>query len=127
MRIAIRLLIACTVFTNIAWANEFSASYFVFTSDPQYPWTKRTDEGLSEDQGWAKQESETRIRAQYSSINQAHNTYGKQLKAVFINGDLTAFGHYWQLQTMYPLFRILTPPYYLGLGNHDYKNGSASN
>ena len=122
MKITVRFFVAVTFFASTVFANEFSASYFVFTSDPQYPWTKRTDEGLSEDQGWAKQESETLIRTQYNSVNQVHNTYGKQLKAVFINGDLTAFGHYWQLQTMYPLFRILTPPYYLGIGNHDYKN-----
>lgn len=107
MKIAILFFDAVTFFASTVFANEFSASYFVFTSDPQYPWTKRTDEGLSEDKGWAKQESEMLIRTQYNSVNQVHNTYGKQLKAVFINGDLTAFGHYWQLQTMYPNASLL--------------------
>uniref|UniRef100_A0A915HZB0 Calcineurin-like phosphoesterase domain-containing protein n=1 Tax=Romanomermis culicivorax TaxID=13658 RepID=A0A915HZB0_ROMCU len=48
------------------------------------------------------------------------------IKAVIINGDLTAFGHHDELATFETLLEEarlkLGIPFYMGLGNHDYAN-----
>ena len=45
-------------------------------------------------------------------------------KAVFINGDLTAYGHPWQFEEYKRQIAKLSPSlgFFPGLGNHDYKN-----
>jgi Cytolysin, a secreted calcineurin-like phosphatase len=94
---------------------------FVVTSDPQYPWTDKTDAGISENKEVQKERSEQLIRNQYNSINQ----YASQIDStvpVIINGDITAFGHDWQWKKMNELFGVLNTPYYYGLGNHDIEN-----
>jgi cytolysin (calcineurin-like family phosphatase) len=98
-----------------------AASWFVVTSDPQYPWTPRDDgeqtaQGPADDHAWSRQ----LITEQYDSINRF--TQGKQHRATFINGDLTAFGHQWQIDYMKSAIAKLRGPVYLGLGNHDYEN-----
>jgi cytolysin (calcineurin-like family phosphatase) len=86
-------------------------SYVVVTSDPQYPWGPGPDVAAN---------SRQLIAEQYASINRF--AAGKNVRATFVNGDLTAFGHTWQIAYMQGALKTLTTPVYLGLGNHDYQN-----
>ena len=94
-----------------------ASSWFVVTSDPQYPWTPFTDGtgGKSNDEHFF---SRYLINEQYASINRF--AVGRTVVGTFINGDLTAYGHDWQVQFMQGAIKRLTQPVYLGLGNHDY-------
>ncbi|PGU00843.1 phosphoesterase [Bacillus cereus] len=94
---------------------------FVFTSDPQYPWTEKTDNNQTESDSEKERRSENFIRNQYKSINE----YTSQISTrtpVLINGDITAYGHGWQWDKMNELFNTLESSYYIGLGNHDIQN-----
>lgn len=103
-------------------STEFSSTgSIVITSDPQYPWTDKTDRNEPESDSEKNARSEQLIRDQYSSINaymQSVSTPGP----VLINGDITAFGHGWQWNKMKELLGTLQAPYYYGLGNHDIEN-----
>ncbi|MDO6632229.1 metallophosphoesterase family protein [Bacillus thuringiensis] len=93
----------------------------VFTSDPQYPWTEKTDAGTSETDSEKERRSENFIKNQYKSINE----YTSQLLTrtpVLINGDITAYGHGWQWDKINKLLKTLEPSYYISLGNHDIEN-----
>ncbi|MGE1128905.1 metallophosphoesterase [Bacillus wiedmannii] len=110
---------------DISISNKKDVSgAFVVTSDPQYPWTDKTDNGQTESESEKKRRSEEFIREQYNSINE----YTSQLTGitettpVLINGDLTAFGHPWQWDKMKSLLGILNSPIFPGLGNHDIEN-----
>lgn len=94
----------------------------VFTSDPQYPWYDGIPEGLNNNEYDKKNQanSERMIREQYQDINKLNREIG--VAAVIINGDLTAFGHKYQLDKMKELLKTLEVDYYIGLGNHDYEN-----
>lgn len=94
---------------------------FVVTSDPQYPWTDKTDAQLYEDDSVAKKRSEALIIEQYNNINNYASRSNKNL-VVLVNGDLTAFGHGYQRSKMSQLLNILKPPVRWGLGNHDIQN-----
>ncbi|WP_342310488.1 metallophosphoesterase [Burkholderia pyrrocinia] len=99
------------------------SSWFAFTSDPQFPWTDKTDEGVSETEEAKKARSRELITQQYDSINSLKRELGDRLAAVLVNGDLTAFGHWSELQTYYnELLPRLKPRVFIGLGNHDYGN-----
>ncbi|TBX38919.1 hypothetical protein E0M35_28475 [Bacillus thuringiensis] len=97
---------------------------FVVTSDPQYPWTDRTDNGQTESESEKERRSEQLIREQYNSINEytSRLTGMTEPTPVLINGDLTAFGHPWQWDKMNSLLGILKSPIFMGLGNHDIEN-----
>lgn len=97
---------------------------FVVTSDPQYPWTDKTDNGQTESESEKKRRSEQLIREQYNSINEYTSQLTGMTEAtpVLINGDLTAFGHPWQWDKMESLLGILKSPIFMGLGNHDIEN-----
>ncbi|PEE68564.1 metallophosphoesterase [Bacillus thuringiensis] len=97
---------------------------FVVTSDPQYPWTDKTDNNETETESEQKRRSEQLIREQYNSINEytSQLTGMTEVTPVLINGDLTAFGHPWQWDKMNSLLSVLKSPIFPGLGNHDIEN-----
>lgn len=94
-------------------------TYMIITSDPQYPWKPEYD-GVKGDCGEEGACSRALIEAQYASINRF--VRNKHVLGTFINGDLTAFGHGWQIGYMRTAIKSLRTPVYLGLGNHDYEN-----
>jgi hypothetical protein len=94
----------------------------IVTSDPQYPWTERTDGGGPESEGDRERRSEALITEQYRSIVAYRAARPGQDIPVFVNGDLTAYGHGYQRDVMARLLGILGDNVHLGLGNHDYQN-----
>lgn len=94
----------------------------IVTSDPQYPWTTRTDARLPESDAERDARSRALIEEQYRSIAAYRAARPGQDIPVFINGDLTAYGHGWQRDVMTRLLRILGDNVHFGLGNHDYEN-----
>lgn len=119
IRIFVFIVLLISSFRSVA-QNHF---YVIFSSDPQYPWSESAEE---EDK--KKEESKVRISSQYRSMTKIANDMEKSIpridvKSVIINGDLTAFGHGWQLDEYKDLLaKNLYIPFYLGLGNHDYAN-----
>jgi predicted phosphohydrolase len=107
--------------SNVHPNNNASWSYVV-TSDPQYPWTDKTDAGISESESVKRARSEELIRSQYNDINDYNNSLESE-STVMINGDITAYGHDYQWVKMFDhLMPLLNRPYYFGLGNHDIEN-----
>ncbi|QEZ70851.1 hypothetical protein D4A35_18115 (plasmid) [Paraclostridium bifermentans] len=100
--------------------NIENSGSLAITSDPQYPWTDKTDNNESETESEQRSRSYTLISNQYNSINSYTNSVEKS--SILINGDITAFGHSWQRDTMTSLLSILEKAYYYGLGNHDIIN-----
>ncbi|WP_312935176.1 metallophosphoesterase family protein [Pseudomonas sp.] len=96
---------------------------FVFASDPQYPWTPASDDGLEQSNAARDLQSQALIKEQYSSIAEYRQHRGGVGIPVMINGDMTAFGHGWQREFVHPTLKtLLNDNYYFGLGNHDYQN-----
>ena len=99
----------------------------IWSSDPQYPWYDGIlPPGLTTEEQ-IKENSRRQIWEQYESMNTLARARKDQsspfeIKGMIANGDLTAFGHDWQLDAYRELFGILQVPYYPGLGNHDYQN-----
>ena len=103
--------------------NRPTPRAFVFASDPQYPWTPATDDGLEQSDADRDSESQALINEQYASIAGYRASLGGTAIPVMINGDMTAFGHGWQREVLYPILQgHLEQNYYFGLGNHDYRN-----
>lgn len=100
--------------------NIENSGSLVITSDPQYPWTDKTDDNQPETEDEKKSRSTMLIGNQYRNINDYTNTVEKS--SILINGDITAFGHPWQRSEIKRLLKILKRPYYYGLGNHDIIN-----
>ncbi|APG04491.1 hypothetical protein BJI69_11685 [Luteibacter rhizovicinus DSM 16549] len=94
----------------------------IVTSDPQYPWTDLTDRGSPESDNERDRRSEALITEQYRSIAAYRAARPGEDIPVFINGDLTAYGHGNQRSVMARLLPILGDNVHLGLGNHDYDN-----
>ncbi|MEZ2419434.1 metallophosphoesterase [Luteibacter sp. RCC_6_2] len=94
----------------------------IVTSDPQYPWTAKTDARIPQDDAERDAESQALIEEQYRSIVAYRAARPGQDIPVFVNGDLTAYGHGAQRATMERLLKILGDNVHLGLGNHDYEN-----
>lgn len=87
---------------------------FVIISDTQYPRTEESD-GDTEGSGQL-------IRAQIAAVKAYRNANGGlQNVPLFLNGDITEYGHGWQWEAMRGLLTEMSPVYY-GLGNHDYDN-----
>ncbi|MDR0700770.1 MAG: metallophosphoesterase, partial [Tannerella sp.] len=99
------------------------------SSDPQYPWY---DDCYPDELGdeW-NENSERQITQQYQFMNLLAKKYEQyklfSVKGHIINGDLTAYGHRWQLNKYKKLVKLLKIPYYPGLGNHDYENNVKDN
>ncbi len=92
----------------------------IVSSDPQFPWT---EEDLPEPEKIEK--SKELISSQYQSMTnlQIDMQSTAPVLAMIANGDLTAFGHDWQLDEYRSLLaENLQLPAFLGLGNHDYSN-----
>lgn len=94
----------------------------IVTSDPQYPWTDMTDRGAPESDSERDRRSEALITEQYRSIAAYRAARPGEDIPVFVNGDLTAYGHGNQRSVMARLLPILGDNVHLGLGNHDYDN-----
>lgn len=94
----------------------------IVTSDPQYPWTDVTDRGAQESDSERDRRSEALITEQYRSIAAYRAARPGEDIPVFVNGDLTAYGHGNQRSVMARLLPILGDNVHLGLGNHDYDN-----
>lgn len=93
----------------------------ILASDTQYPWTAKTDAGL--------EETEKEGKAGGLIANTFHRASMLKLKTqvpgisgMILNGDITAFGHDWQLDTFKNIWGKLPFSFYPGLGNHDYAN-----
>jgi cytolysin (calcineurin-like family phosphatase) len=106
--------------TSLAQANNnFS---MLIGSDTQYPWTARTD---------AKDPTETEAdkiaganilnQNQVNSMNALTGQLGN-VKGMILNGDVTAYGHGKELEGYKSIWKNLSVPIYIGLGNHDYAN-----
>ncbi|MFJ4157646.1 metallophosphoesterase family protein [Pseudomonas sp. NPDC089752] len=105
------------------FGNRPTPRAFVFASDPQYPWTPASDDDMEQSDSERDRQSQELINEQYASIASYRNSFGGTGIPVMINGDMTAFGHGWQREVLYPaLQHHLKENYYFGLGNHDYKN-----
>jgi len=105
--------------SNDHWIYAGTPSYIVMTSDPQYPWTdKEEDKGGNE-----KKLSAAYIHAQYRDVNSFRASHPALDIPVYVNGDITAYGHGSELSFMKRRFEeYFNNKVYLGLGNHDYQN-----
>lgn len=105
---------------NIASADIDYA--FAITSDPQFPWTAKTDDGINQSESEKKAESAELILNQYRSINDYSTSLGNKVIHTYINGDVTAYGQGSEWGRMDQLMPTLKMPYSYGLGNHDIEN-----
>ncbi len=99
--------------------------HLVFISDTQYPWTDKSDNGTPEDEKTTMKRSRKFILDQGESTRQFREAHGGLDKVpLFLNGDITAYGHGWQREFMYdaPFKQKYVRNFYVGLGNHDYGN-----
>ena len=87
--------------------------HMVMASDSQYP---RTLKSAYND----KKEARRLIRNHVSSMNELIDQF--PVKGVVMNGDLTEYGHSWELARVKKEYGKLKAPFYPGLGNHDYEN-----
>ncbi|EUB72606.1 metallophosphoesterase [Pseudomonas sp. GM41(2012)] len=122
-------LLACLAFavmTPFAHSAPTTVSPvdMVFTSDPQYPWTEKTDAGETQTDSERDSRSKWLIETQYNDIANFRQNFGGVARVpVMINGDITAFGHGWQRSVVKPILdNKLLGQYDYGLGNHDYEN-----
>jgi hypothetical protein len=118
--------------------NHDPSTYFIITSDPQYPWCEMKPNPTCEDPdgegGSANKDSDPNsllsfnlITSQYSSVNRLSNLIvnymGDTFGGTVINGDLTAKAHPNQrIKYSGDLYTILQGDRWPGLGNHDYQN-----
>ena len=97
--------------------------YLIVVSDPQYPWTEKTDAKIPEtdDEKVARADILNRDHAQ--SIRTLINSLGpNSVTGILMNGDMTAYGHSNELDKYKSFYEGLGPRIYVGLGNHDYAN-----
>lgn len=118
---------------SVLWLTLFSVSqlqaqtgkpvsgfHMIIASDTQYPWYK---EIVSEpnDVGKAKRISDQDNGDFVKTMNDLTNQLGN-VKGVIFNGDLTNYGHGWQLDRFKEIYKGLKAPMHVALGNHDYAN-----
>lgn len=109
------IMVGTTAFADIDYS-------FVVTSDPQFPWTAKTDDGIYQSDSDLRAESAALILNQYDSINDYSTSIGNKVIHTYVNGDVTAYGQGSQWSRMDQLFSRLKMPYSYGLGNHDIEN-----
>ena len=102
------------------WANSSPASV-IFASDSQYPRVKLDDGSEGSDRGI----SQRKLKEVFTSISRLRGE--SAYTPVFINGDLTDFGHGEERRDVQSLFPVMNgavggPLFFPGLGNHDYEN-----
>jgi cytolysin (calcineurin-like family phosphatase) len=107
-----------------AWASEGAPHHMVFASDPQYPWTEKSDSGEDESSAEFEKRAKWLVETQFASIAQFRNEMGGQATVpLMINGDMTAFGHGWQRSFVGSMLKKhFGDDFLYGLGNHDYQN-----
>lgn len=112
------------VLAPVAQAAVMTPMNWVFSSDPQYPWTEKSDSGEEESKSQLHQRSRFLIDAQYSDIADFRAAHGgARAVPVMINGDMTAYGHSSERNVVFGLLdEKLEGLYDYGLGNHDYVN-----
>lgn len=98
--------------------------HMVFASDPQYPWTDKTDSREPETDAEFKVRAKWLVETQFASIADfRHQSGGQANVPLMINGDMTAFGHGWQRSYINStLEKFFKKDFLYGLGNHDYAN-----
>ncbi|MGF6125364.1 cytolysin (calcineurin-like family phosphatase) [Pseudomonas frederiksbergensis] len=111
-------------FATVAHSIENMPRHMVFASDPQYPWTDKTDSREPEPQAEFEKRAKWLVETQYASIADFRKQFGGQANVpLMINGDMTAFGHGWQRSYINStLEKYFEKDYLYGLGNHDYAN-----
>ncbi len=116
-------LLMCVTFLPPAYADD-TPRHMVFASDPQYPWTDKSQNGAKETESVKQARSAEFITAQYKSIQDFRDQHGGgKAVPVMINGDMTAYGHGSERSYMRgALKQLLNDQYDYGLGNHDYAN-----
>lgn len=98
---------------------------FVFISDPQYRWTEKSDSGEPESKEETERRSKLFINRQALATMEYRMEFGGLDNIpLFINGDITAFGHGDERKYMYnhPFKDFYRRNFYVNLGNHDYQN-----
>ncbi|NII56488.1 metallophosphoesterase [Luteibacter sp. SG786] len=120
-RVAAALALAFAT-AAFAPASQAEIRTMIVTSDPQYPWTPSSDTDEPESEADRDERSRALIEEQYRSIAAYRAARPGQDIPVFINGDITAYGHGWQRSVMAELLEILGDNVHIGLGNHDYAN-----
>lgn len=100
---------------------------FIMASDPQFPWTAKTDD--TDEKDWPYKEDDPVLYAknQTASMITLIDDENMNVKGVMFNGDLVAFNAYPfsdidNFQKYYTDVLKEKVPVYLGLGNHDYEN-----
>ncbi|MEN5424824.1 metallophosphoesterase [Stenotrophomonas pennii] len=98
---------------------------FVFISDPQHRWTEKSDSGEPESNAEKERRSKLFINRQGLATMEYRMEFGSlDTIPLFINGDITAFGHGDERAYMYshPFKQFYRRNFYVNLGNHDYQN-----
>jgi cytolysin (calcineurin-like family phosphatase) len=110
--------------SSVVQAVEGMPLHMVFASDPQYPWTEKSDSGEPESAEDFEKRSKWLLDSQFSSIADFRMKHGAPSQVpLMINGDMTAFGHGWQRSYLEStLNKYFAGDYLYGLGNHDYQN-----
>ncbi|MGF6088754.1 metallophosphoesterase [Pseudomonas sp. 18173] len=110
--------------STVVYSIDGMPRHMVFASDPQYPWTDKTDSGEPESDKDFEKRSKWLIDRQFESIADFRRKHGSLAQVpLMINGDMTAFGHGWQrFYISSALKRYFGDDYLYGLGNHDYEN-----
>jgi cytolysin (calcineurin-like family phosphatase) len=122
MRQLIALLIVCTFFVTSFSKDALASTDFsyIVASDPQWAWTANTDNNIRETEAQKEAGATLLNRNHVKSMNVLANQ--ENVKAVIMNGDLTAYGHGKELEHYESIWQKLSIPLYPGLGNHDYAN-----
>lgn len=109
---------------SLAHSIEGTPQHMVFASDPQYPWTDKTDNNEFETDADFEKRAKWLVEAQFGSIADFRNKMGGQTQVpLMINGDMSAFGHGWQRSYINSMLnKYFNKEYLYGLGNHDYQN-----
>ncbi|WP_428666194.1 metallophosphoesterase [Runella sp.] len=94
--------------------------HMIVASDTQYPWFQNIVKEPN-DVDKAKRLSEQYNQEFLKTMNELTSQLGN-VKGVIFNGDLTNFGHKWQLDRFKEIYSGLKAPMHVSLGNHDYAN-----
>jgi cytolysin (calcineurin-like family phosphatase) len=103
---------------------EQNPNHMIFASDPQYPWTEKTDSGEAESESEKEARSRALIESQFSDIANFRKNFSISPEhiPIMINGDITAYGHGWQRSWLRPVLnKYFGGNVFYGLGNHDYE------
>lgn len=122
-RTSLRLL-APALFTALVATAHAATHPMVFISDTQYAWTEKTDSGEPESEADKRSRSRNFIMRQADATRTYREANGGLDKVpLFLNGDVTAFGHGDERDFMYGRpFATYEKNFYWLLGNHDYQN-----